>query len=115
MKTVTVHQWQGMRADVYRLEAGDKIARHSHPFSHTTGVAHGSTKVTLFEPVAGEGFSGTVKSSRVMEVGDSDFAFPANVEHEIEALEDGTTVVNLSHSSTPPGEPGKDGGITFDP
>jgi quercetin dioxygenase-like cupin family protein len=108
MKTVTVHQWDGMRADVWRLDTGDKIERHSHPFVHATSVALGSTRVTQY------GDHGFMSVEAIMRPGEPDFAFPANVGHKIEALEDGTIVVNLSHGSTPPGEPGKDGGITFD-
>jgi len=113
-KLVTVREWNGMRVDVWRMDAGDKIDRHSHPFVHSTGVVCGSTKISLFESVAVDGlFSGTVKDSRVMLPGDKDFAFPSNVEHEIEALEDGTIIVNMQFTGLP-GRKGNDGGIATD-
>jgi quercetin dioxygenase-like cupin family protein len=109
MKTTTVHQWDGILLSLFQMDAGDKIERHSHPFQHTTGVARGSTRVTLFDtPIEDAVF--------LMVPGYKDFAFPPNVEHEIEALEDGTIVVNLSHVADQgePGKPGEDGGIAYD-
>jgi len=108
MKTVTIHEWNGMRVDLWRMDAGDKIDRHKHPFSHTTGVARGKTRVTVFysdDPIKIEEFS--------MLPGDVDFAFPPNVEHEIEALEDGTIIVNMQFPGLP-GQKGNDGGIATD-
>jgi len=107
MKTVTVHEWNGMRADLWRMDAGDKIERHSHPFVHSTGVACGSTKVTLF------GDHGYLHSSWEMRPGGDEFAFPPSIEHEIEALEDGTIIVNMQYPGLP-AQNGNDGGIATD-
>ena len=110
MKKITVHEWDGMLLSLFQMDAGDKIDRHSHPFVHTTGVARGSTRVTLFPAESVD------RADRIMLMmpGMKDFPFPANVEHEIEALEDGTIIVNLSHSQTPPGEPAQDGGLMLE-
>ena len=109
MKSVTIHHWNGIRADVWKLDRGDKIERHRHAFMHSTGVVQGRTKVTLFKHRFG------YPQSWEMAPGDPDYAFEYEIEHEIEALEDGTIVVNLSHADKPPlGEPGKPGGLMMD-
>ena len=116
MKTVTVHEWNGMRVDVWRMNAGDKIERHSHPFVHSTGVARGSTKVTIWWPR----WEDTVfPDVFIMQPGDKDLPFRPNMEHEIEALEDGTIIVNMQFPGLPglpglPGQKGNDGGIATD-
>ena len=107
MKTVTVHEWNGMRVDVWRMDAGDKIDRHKHPFSHTTGVSRGSTIVTLF-------FEELLENATFKMVpGSKDFIFETNEEHEIEAFEDNTIIVNMQFTGVP-GKQGKDGGIATD-
>jgi quercetin dioxygenase-like cupin family protein len=108
MKKITVHEWDGMLLSLFQLDAGDKIERHSHPFQHTTGVARGKTRVTVWYSKLGW------VEEYVMKPGDKDFPFPANEEHEIEAMEDDTIIVNLSHSQTPAGEPAQDGGIELE-
>jgi len=106
---VTVHQWDGFVLSLYQLKAGEKIARHKHPFEHTTGVARGSTRVTLF----GELANGSVVNSFVMSPGNKDFAFPENLEHEIEALEDDTIIANI-HRVQNSGSAGMDGGLMME-
>jgi quercetin dioxygenase-like cupin family protein len=106
MKKITVHEWDGMLLSLFQMDAGDKIERHSHPFQHTTGVARGRTKVTIFHLEDDEYYW--------MQPGTPEFAFPVNVEHEIEALLDDTIIVNLSHSQTPAGVPAQDGGVLFE-
>jgi quercetin dioxygenase-like cupin family protein len=100
---VTVHQWGGATLNLWQMQAGDKLPRHSHSWVHTTAVARGSTMVDVF---------GEIHEMFEMRPGDPDYAFTANVEHEITALEDDTIIVNL-HTLVM-GEKGKDGGITFD-
>ena len=108
-RSVSVHHWDGMQADVWKLDSGEKIVRHKHEFTHSTGVTQGRTKVTLF------GDHGLLHSSWEMLPGEPDIAFPSNVEHEIESLEDGTIIVNMSHArARPRGEPGKTGGLMTD-
>jgi len=105
MKTVTVHEWNGMRVDVWQMDSGDKIERHSHPFQHTTGVVCGKSMVTIF----GDGAS----SSWIMRPGDKDYAFISDLEHEIEALQNGTIVINMQYPGLS-GKKGNDGGIATD-
>jgi|SRR5712691_9913386 len=104
---VTVHQWDGFVLSLYQMKTGEKIARHKHPFVHTTGVARGSTKVTLF------GDRGELHSSLEMRPGDKDFAFPSDVQHEIEALEDDTIVANIHHLPSS-GSAGTAGGLMME-
>ncbi len=106
---VTVHQWDGFVLSLYQMKTGERIARHKHPFVHTTGVSRGSTKITLF----GELENGFVDSSFVMIPGDKDFAFPSNVEHEIEALEDDTIIANI-HRLPSSGSHGNNGGLMME-
>jgi quercetin dioxygenase-like cupin family protein len=104
----TVHEWDGMLLSLFQMNAGEKIARHKHSHTHTTGVARGQTKVSIFyydNPEITDVFN--------MRPGDRDFPFPANTPHEIEAIEDGTIVVNLCHSHSL-GVPAKAGGLALD-
>ena len=105
MKTVTVHEWNGMRVDVWRMDKGDKLEQHSHPFVHTTGVARGETKVRVWYDYG--------KDIMFMKPGDGDFEFTPNIEHEIEALVDDTIIVNIQYPGLP-GKQGNDGGIATD-
>jgi len=108
-RSVSVHHWGGIQADVWTLDSGEKIARHKHEFMHSTGVVRGRTRVTLF------GDHGYFHSSWEMNPGDQDIAFDPLVEHEIEAIKDGTVIVNLSRErARPRGETGKTGGLMLD-
>src|SRR5712671_5165127 len=102
---VTVHQWDGFVLSLYQMKTGERIARHKHPFVHTTGVARGSTRVRLFIEY--------LESSFVMSPGDKDFSFPENLEHEIEALEDDTIIANI-HRVQNSGSAGTDGGLMME-
>jgi len=114
MKSVTIHHWNGIRADVWKLDRGDKIERHKHAFMHSTGVVQGRTKVTLFN-LPEQDTIPEVSLSWEMVPHDQDYAFTPEIEHEIEAIEDGTIVVNLSNAiKSPLGEPGKPGGLMMD-
>jgi hypothetical protein len=109
MKSVTVRHWEGLQGDVWRLDRGDKIERHKHAYRHSTGVVQGRTKVTLFKHEFG------YPQSWEMDSGSHDYGFEPDMEHEIEALEDGTIVVNMSNNiMAPPGKPGKAGGLMLD-
>ncbi|SRR6266436_4634130 len=107
---VTVHQWDGFVLSLYQLKAGEKIARHKHPFVHTTGVARGSTKVELFGGLLTVNYLGYAFTMRP---GDNDFPFPPDVEHEITALEDDTIVANI-HRLPNSGTAGMDGGLLME-
>jgi quercetin dioxygenase-like cupin family protein len=111
MRIVSVHHWATMQADVWRMDRGDKIDRHKHDFMHSTGVVRGSTKITLFNTL----FTNGGNESWTMTPDSRDYAFDPNVEHEIEALEDGTIIVNMSTTRPrPPAVTAKSGGLMLD-
>ena len=103
-KMTTIHEWNKMFLSLFQFNAGDTIDRHSHPFIHTTGVARGSTEVTIWYPEGKQVFK--------MRPGDLDIPFPPGVEHRIVALEDDTIIVNLSESRR--GPDARRGGIAMD-
>jgi quercetin dioxygenase-like cupin family protein len=103
----TTHTAFGVTATVYQLDKGEKIARHQHPFMHTTSVAAGRTEVEMWDE--------NTPHPYLMRPGDPDFALPANIDHEIRAMEDGTIVVNIAegggYSAAMAGLPGLSGGV----
>jgi hypothetical protein len=108
MKKITVHQWDGMLLSLFQMDAGDKIERHNHKkqgITHTTGVAKGMSEVEIWSDPP---------QKFIMKPHDKDFVFDMETDHEITALEDGTIIVNLSHSQTPTGEPAQDGGLMLE-
>ena len=111
MSKTTVHEWGGVLLTLFQLDAGEKVVRHNHKrqgITHTTGVAKGSTEVEIWSDPP---------QKFQMLVGDRDYVFDMDTDHEITALEDGTIVVNLSHSLPRDGEtvwsdaPAKSGGV----
>jgi quercetin dioxygenase-like cupin family protein len=105
---VTSHTAFGVTATVYQMDAGEKIARHRHTVAHTTSVAAGYTAVDLYGELG-------VNITFQMKSGDSDYELPANIDHEIRALEDRTIIVNMitgSYTTTEAnGPPAKAGGV----
>ncbi len=99
----TTHEWGDVTATVFQLNTGEAIPRHKHPFIHSTRVIRGSVRVDI----DGEA------SFAMRSVSDRDMILPADIDHEITALEDDTIIVNM-HTPPPPGQKGDDGGITFD-
>ncbi len=98
------HHWGGVTATVYHMDAGEKIERHQHPVEHTTAVLAGQSKAEIF------GFT----SPRIMTPADESWVLPANIDHEITALENGTIVMNMIVGSVSgDGVDGKDGGVTL--
>lgn len=81
---ITYHKAFGVAVTVYFMNAGDKIAMHTHAVMHTTGCAAGKSEVEI------EG-----EAPFQMVSGVPDFDLPANIPHEIRAIEDGTVIVNL--------------------
>lgn len=76
--------WNGVTAMVYHLHAGEKIGRHGHIIDHTTMVLAGAVMVRE------EGFpSFTMRPDSVTHV------LIAGRQHEIEAIEAGTMVLNM--------------------
>ena len=76
----------GVIASVFVMNKGDKVARHQHPFTHTTGVIEGSTEVEIWNE-AHDKFQMTTTSNT--------FEFQPLIDHEITSLEDGTIIVNI--------------------
>lgn len=73
----------GMRIDRYTFARGEGLPRHQHDEDHLTVVATGRIVART--------------DTRTLEVGPSDkpILFRAGRAHEIEALEDGTIVLNI--------------------
>ena len=75
--------YDGAQLNVYHANKGEGLTKHQHNYAHATMCNAGSCFVSL------EGRSYTVnKDSQPLNL-------PANVWHEIEALEDGTVFVNV--------------------
>ena len=81
------HVAYGVNVRVYLLDKGEKIKKHRDPFMHTTSVASGSTEVEIH-------------GQKIFEVRarENPREIPANTDHEIRALEDGTVVINICPS-----------------
>jgi quercetin dioxygenase-like cupin family protein len=75
-------QYAGVEVNIYQANIGEGVPMHIHAFAHGTICQSGSCKITCGE----ESF---VIANNIMH------EMPANVPHEIEALEDGTTIVNI--------------------
>ncbi len=77
---------ENLTVSTYFLEIGEKIRRHIHTFEHSTECTLGESEVEI------EG----VKIFR-MKPGDSSYMLPANIYHELRAVEDNTIIVNKSY------------------
>jgi quercetin dioxygenase-like cupin family protein len=73
---------QGIDINTYQADVGEGIPMHTHTFSHSTVCQSGSCKVIVGDKV-------------FFLVNNTFYEMPAGVPHEIEALEDGTTIVNI--------------------
>jgi quercetin dioxygenase-like cupin family protein len=91
--STSVHTWEGVQATVYYLDRGEEIPRHQHPVEHTTVVVEGRTEVTVFSPMGGDEVNWCT-----MKKGTSTYVLPANLDHQIRALEHGTIVLNMIKS-----------------
>jgi len=72
----------GVVINTYEANAGEGIPMHTHLFSHGTVCQTGSCKITIDEN------SFVIPSGMFYEM-------PANTAHEIEAMEDGTIIINI--------------------
>jgi quercetin dioxygenase-like cupin family protein len=75
--------YAGASFKIYYANKGDGLTFHQHDYSHATMCQVGSCLVK----VKGKEFILTINSQPL--------DLPANVPHEIEALEDGTVFVNM--------------------
>ena len=75
----------GVEINTYQANTGEGIPMHSHVFAHGTVCQSGLCKITVGE-------ESVVISNNIV------YEMPANILHEIEALEDGTTIINIMPS-----------------
>ncbi len=75
--------YAGVTVNVYHADKGDGLPSHMHEFNHATVCQVGSCVVR----VKGKEIVMTAETQPI--------DLPANVLHEIEALEDGTVFVNI--------------------
>ena len=111
--SVTVHTFGGVDASVYYLDRGETIPRHQHRDPHTTGVIVGMAEVDVFDG----------RPTFQMRPQDNCFILPADIDHEIRALENGTIIINMGFTTGrptnvprgPQPEPARapDGGLTL--
>ena len=106
--SVTTHRWGDVVASVFQLNDRERIPKHQHPYEHSTCVVRGSSNVCVWYP------DGLVEFE--MRPGDSYATMPADIEHEITAIENDTIIINMHTLTAPaaPGTAGADGGIAYD-
>lgn len=76
-------QYAGLQVATYHAGIGDGLPSHQHTYSHATVCHAGSCLVR-------------VKGKEIVMVpGTQPIDLPANISHEIEALEDGTVFTNM--------------------
>jgi quercetin dioxygenase-like cupin family protein len=82
-------QYAGATINVYHADAGEGLPTHQHTFSHATICYAGSCVVR-------------VKGKKIhMAPGTMPLDLPANIPHEIEALEFGTVFTNIFPTQVP--------------
>ena len=75
--------YSGTQLNVYHANKGEGLPKHQHNFNHATVCHVGSCVVR-------------VKGKEIiMNCNSQPIDLPANIDHEIEALEDGTVFVNI--------------------
>lgn len=75
-------KYLGVEVKTYEANAGEGIPTHLHSFAHGTICQAGLCKITIDE-------NSFVLANNVL------YEMPANTAHEIEALENGTIIVNV--------------------
>lgn len=82
-----IFHYVGMTMGVYHAKQGEGLPMHEHDFKHAT-VCHAGSCVVR------------VKGREIiMEPGTKPLDLPADIPHEIEALEDGTVFTNIFAST----------------
>jgi len=76
--------YNGVQLNIYHANKGEGLPMHGHSYSHATMCNAGSCLVTLDNG-----------KSKVIDKNSTPLNLLAGVEHEIEALEDGTVFVNV--------------------
>jgi len=94
---MAVFSWGGVAAAVFYMDKGDKIGRHRHPNAHNTCVIAGTSLVKIWR----DGNSPASSFDR-LSAGQS-MPLPADLDHEVEALDDGTIVLHMGCTIVPTG------------
>lgn len=97
--------WNDTTATAYYLDQGETIARHRHDVEHTTITFSGYSKTEIYYPDRID--------ATYMVWGSEALTLPANIDHEITALEDGTIVINMiaGNYAASPDAPARQGGV----
>lgn len=99
--------WAGVTATIYELDTAEKIVRHQHDVAHTTMAIAGMAILDI-----SDGFE-----RRSMTPANSYVILPADVDHEITAVMDGTIVLNMIKgdgvATAPAGDVAPSGGVAL--
>jgi quercetin dioxygenase-like cupin family protein len=76
--------YDGARLNIYHANKGEGLPMHGHEYSHATMCNAGSCRITLDNGKA-----------KVIDKNSIPVNLLAGIQHEIEALEDGTVFVNV--------------------
>jgi quercetin dioxygenase-like cupin family protein len=76
--------YDGTRLNVYHANKGEGLPMHGHEYSHATMCNAGSCRITLDNG-----------KSKIVDKNSIPVNLVAGIQHEIEALEDGTVFVNV--------------------
>jgi quercetin dioxygenase-like cupin family protein len=76
--------YDGARLNIYHANKGEGLPMHGHSYSHATMCNSGSCRITLKNG-----------KSKVIDKNSIPVNLLAGIQHEIEALEDGTVFVNV--------------------
>lgn len=96
-----VIRWKDVALGLYFMDAGGIIAMHQHTWEHTICLLAGEGEIEI----AGSGIT-------KMEMA-KNYVLPANIDHEIRALQNGTIMVGMTddRSLGKPAQKGRDGGV----
>ena len=86
-KRISGFKYLGIEVNTYEANTGEGIPMHTHPFAHGTICQTGLCKITIDDN------SFVIQNGILSEM-------PENTAHEIEALEDGTIIVNVVPDQT---------------
>jgi len=76
--------YNGVQLNIYQANKGEGLSMHGHSYSHATMCNSGSCRITLENG-----------KSKVIDKNSIPINLLAGIQHEIEALEDGTVFVNV--------------------
>ena len=76
--------YSGVQLNIYHANKGEGLPMHGHEYSHATMCNAGSCRITLDNG-----------NSKIIDKNSIPVNLLAGIQHEIEALEDGTVFVNV--------------------